>query len=408
MSLEYVLGTVRQVHPGATVGTAAGTALSTEYLLVPSATRPALVLPRRARRAAATACLRYAEQTRRIARLRARVLSWLFLTGAGDHLFRNRVGVAASSLEGLDVPLSRLLGHDVVLGFSVGQQRANRKPVLLALDRSGNVRGFVKLGINDLTDSLITQEGETLSKLATEPLGPVRVPGVLYRGEWGGHPMLVLEPLPLDLPRSPKGSAAVVSAMVAVATSGGTTRARLAQTPWWARVAVETFPQAGTDGERLVAAIGYLATLADQPLRVGRWHGDWNPGNFAELKGDVLVWDWERFADGVPVGWDWLHYRLWTTIPRGGRPSVESLEAVLDEAAGLLGVFGVDLDSTDLVATSYLVEIGCRLLRDDQRRLGVATGEISQWLLPVLERRLRTMADRLAPSESQVNRDLGA
>ena len=68
--------------------------------------------------------------------------------------------------------------------------------------------------------------------------------------------------------------------------------------------------------DQLVASAGHVE------LTFGAWHGDWTPWNMATTATTVLVWDWERFGTGVPVGYDALHFdfqRLLDPWRRGRR-----------------------------------------------------------------------------------------
>jgi hypothetical protein len=104
-----------------------------------------------------------------------------------------------------------------------------------------------------------------------------------------------------------------------------------------------------------------------------------------QADGRLLVWDWERFSAGVPVGYDAVHYRLHSAI-RNGATGEAAAEAMLAEAAGILCPLGVDASSARLVAIMYLVEIGTRYLHDGQIQAGARLARLDTWLLPVLMR----------------------
>ena len=50
------------------------------------------------------------------------------------------------------------------------------------------------------------------------------------------------------------------------------------------------------------------AHFGDATLWFGAWHGDWVPWNMARHGDEVLLWDWEHYEEGVPVGFDALHF----------------------------------------------------------------------------------------------------
>ena len=80
-------------------------------------------------------------------------------------------------------------------------------------------------------------------------------------------------------------------------------------------LAVGSAPGAAALGSTLERLEG----LAGTPLVFGTWHGDWGPWNCARTPGRLLVWDWERSADSVLLGFDLLHFGYQTAL--GPRPA---------------------------------------------------------------------------------------
>jgi hypothetical protein len=340
---------------------------SGEYVLVPSARAPRLLVPAGAR-AGAAAVLGYGGHGSAKAWLRARALAAGFATGAARAAFRDRLSVAAGP-ESLVAHLSELLGRELVLALHIGPPRANRKPVLQLLTPAGETVGFAKLGVNDLTRRLVA--GEAAALRAVLGIGGVQVPRVLHAGQWRGLELLVQSALPVRRAR-PTPPERRQAAMVAVARtsvqehfSPDGLRQRLAALPPGAPVA------------ELTAALERAADGA--PLAAGAWHGDWTPWNTACLRGQVLIWDWERYDRAVPLGFDALHHFVQVNGQRSERGA-----ALFDAAPGLLAPFGVDAADARRTATLYLVEIAARYLADDQAAAGGAVGRIETWLLPAL------------------------
>ncbi len=50
----------------------------------------------------------------------------------------------------------------------------------------------------------------------------------------------------------------------------------------------------------------------EKVFELGAWHGDWTAWNCAAAAqaDQVLVWDWERYTEGVPRGFDALHHHF--------------------------------------------------------------------------------------------------
>jgi hypothetical protein len=126
---------------------------------------------------------------------------------------------------------------------------------------------------------------------------------------------------------------------------------------------------------------------ADQALTIatGAWHGDLNSGNIALVEGRCPVWDWERFEEGVPIGFDLPHHELHRSVTTQGVAARAAAERLVAQAATTLAPLGVDPAAADLVARAYLVTLACRYLADDQEAAGADLGRVHEWLLPALE-----------------------
>lgn len=357
----------------------------TGYLLLPSPRRTRIVVPADRPRAAARAVHR--QLTARRARTRA--ARWLLTLGLGsgvvDRLSACRVAVCgpagADSVERL---LAGVLGVTTVLvTMPVGPARANRKPVLQVTDTTGAVLAFVKVGHDDLTRALVRAEGAALERLAGARFRHTRVPAVLARLDWRDLAVLVLEPLPVS-GRQARGARAR-QALVA------TLREIAALSAWhgdWSanpfRSRLENELLAG--GSRRAALLGALHDLdATSPaVTLGCWHGDLNPGNVAVHPDRVLVWDWERFDEGVPVGFDLLHHDLHRAITRQGADPRTAACALLESAADLLAAFDVEPRAAEATARLYLLALAARYLRDGQAAAGARLGRVEDWITPAL------------------------
>src|SRR5205814_1599818 len=122
----------------------------------------------------------------------------------------------------------------------------------------------------------------------------------------------------------------------------GTRRGALADSGYWSRLRTRLDGVAGSpDGAQLAAAgAAIVRRHAAVRLDYGAWHGDWSPWNMASLDDTLLVWDWERFTPGVPIGLDALHHDLQRRLM--AQPDARAaVEQTLDAAARLLLPFGV-------------------------------------------------------------------
>ena len=110
----------------------------------------------------------------------------------------------------------------------------------------------------------------------------------------------------------------------------------------------------------------------------------------ANLTDAQLVWDWERFAQGVPAGFDAVHHDLQRRIQSSG-DAATAVETTVRQARELLAPFGVSGDAGELTALLYLVDLAARYLTDRQAEAGARLGVLGTWLLPVLIRRVEEL-----------------
>lgn len=243
----------------------------------------------------------------------------------------------------------------------------NRKPVLQLFDERGAPVGFVKVGWNALTATMVDNETSALRELdadgATYPLRP----RVLLHGRWQGMSLLVTAPLPLDVrtvssasraPAGPfhdrgPGAAATVSV------------SRLADSPYWQQVRrrVEDVCSAvvAAEGQALRAHVDAVAaTAGGLDVAFGRWHGDWVYWNMA-CQGDRLwVWDWEHASSGAPVGFDAMHFSFQREFVRRRRCFAESVRTAAAAAREVPGQRQLPAAADLVASTLYPLEIYLR------------------------------------------------
>ncbi|KAA9375253.1 hypothetical protein F5972_28215 [Microbispora cellulosiformans] len=235
-------------------------------------------------------------------------------------------------------------------------RRANRKPILEAYDSSGLV-AFVKIGDSERARALVRHEGEVLRGLADRALKVVVPPTVLHHGVWRGLEVLALSSLPV--PSRPFTSRRVPAGLLASAV-------------------------------REIAALGPRTGQAtdDSPHgdpyaglgRTAAWHGDFTPWNTAAgADGRLLVWDWERFAVGAPVGFDALHHFFHQALRR--MPPPVAARACLAQAGRILEPFGADAAGARRTAAHYLITLAERHRRDGHEPLGSP----ATWLNPAID-----------------------
>jgi Phosphotransferase enzyme family len=373
-------------RPGGQGDTTGGTAPDSEFFLLPGAGRPRLVVPA-IPRAAAAAVRRYGEPGSAVAWLGTRALAAALASGLGPVLTRRRMRVRGpAGAETIESYLTAVLGRDLRVSMHLGAPRANRKPVLQLLTPRGAPVGFAKIGVNPLTRDLVRAEREALARLGGAALGDVTVPRVLHHGVWHGLEILVLSTLPVWQRRRRLPAARLIAAMSGVARVDGLSREHLADGGYLRRLRARL--AAADDGAQRAALAEALDTVAaragDAVLAYGAWHGDWTPWNMASTDLGLLVWDWERFTRGVPVGFDALHHRLQTELVPGRREPRAAAVSCIERAPELLAPFEVDAAQARLTAVLYLADLAIRYLTDRQEQAGAVRGAAGRWLIPAI------------------------
>lgn len=405
---DYVREVVRALwpEPARVVRTGflpTGRAGATEFVVLPNDRRAALLLPRRPRRAAAGALRNYKASAGPRTQLKLRALALAAQAGLGSwlpHRIRIEHGPQASGTN-ITGCLSAALGREVVVSVYISPPRANRKPVLQALTPGGELLGFAKVGLTPLTRELVRAEADSLEFLASAALSHVRLPRLLWHGQWRGNEVVILEPLSGS--GRPKDIAELADAMADLAGVCGISSFPAEESPYWRqlRERVQALPQRDL-AKALLDALGVLQSASGSTeLRYGSWHGDWTPWNMTMSLGRALLWDWERFTAGVPLGYDAMHYQFQASLVGGHMTAEAAAEAAVNQAPVILPPLGVDPATTRLVAMLYLIEIGTRYLHDQQADAGGRLGRIDTWLLPVLG---RNAGRPVAPSRARHER----
>lgn len=363
---------VEELWPGATVeatGPGQSAGARRELAFLPDARHPRLLVPAGLPRATATALRRYSHDLGVKQRVSRALTAAAVRTGLPERTLRDRLRITGGG-PSIEDRLAELLGRPVVVSVGLGSARANRKPILHVLSPRGEPVAFVKVGDTGTARGLLTGEAAALTYLdARLDRARLHVPKPLHHGTWRNLDLLVLEPLPTGaLGWRPRGRAPVAE-MRALFEVGGTERTPLRGSAFWDGMAAspaEVLDESrrATFGE-VVEGIG--KAHGDLPLDFGAWHGDWTPWNMAWHRGVLRLWDWERFARGVPNGFDLLHYRLQEAMRAASDPPYATWP---DGAAAALGPLGLTGAAADATVRLYLLELCRRYLLAAQEPIG--------------------------------------
>jgi hypothetical protein len=360
------------------------------YLVVPSARRPKVLIPARPRRAAGAAIRGFkSTQGRREAWLLAAVAGALHL-GAGSAL-PDRLHVAVPHGEqprDLETMLSDELGRPLHLSLHVSHPRAVRKPVLQVIDSAGRTFAFAKVGIDEFTNRLVREETRSVQHLSARRWRVLAVPSVLYAGVWEGHDVLVQEAF-----TAARGAGAdpvaLAAAMSELARCVEHPLRPLAESTFWTTLVrrIEQLPPSETR-ETLARSAGELATRHhDDAIEFGCWHGDWAPWNMNVANGRVRVWDWEKFATDVPIGFDAAHFTTQQMVVAQRRSPVDAFGELFDDAPRVFDPLGVPKEAARLVAWLYVLHLATIYVEDGEPELGrTSMSRLDTWLGETLRR----------------------
>ncbi len=358
-----------------------------QWLVLPGASRPRLLVPVGVRPAARML-------TRHGDRPGARAVRAALAAGVRTGLLERgpvlRVVVdAAPGAPSLPGHLAPVLGDGLVLGALLGTPRVNRKPVLQVFDPAGRTVAFVKVGHDERTRWLVRREAGVLARLDQARLARVELPRVLHAGTFGALDVLVLSPLASSQQQGRHGVVPPpLEAMAELAGTAGRARSPLGAGPYGERLR-RLADGATTSGQRRAAGLvrAVLERHGDEEVDLGAWHGDWAPWNMGWSDGRLQLWDWERYAEGVPVGFDLVHF-LGQRV-RHDRPGLRAAEqGLLAALPGLLPALGVPAGRCRLTVLLYLLELAARFLAPEDGSAGTGHPR-ARWALDLAERLLQ-------------------
>jgi hypothetical protein len=261
--------------------------------------------------------------------------------------------------------LREALGRrDLLVAVMPGRvHRPNRKPVLAVLTEGGDLIGYAKIGWNDLTRELLGNEARVLRAWARRPPTGFAVPTLLHQGTCGDLELLVTAPVPTRLWRRGRRDAfPPPRTLLEVAGLGGLARSALGESGYWigVRRRAAAVGAAVAEGPELLEAIDRLEDEHGAArMTFGTCHGDWAPWNMELAAGRLFVWDWERCRDGVPLGFDAVHFRFQTALRK--RAVADALARSLRATASTLRAISVEAGQAPLLHRLYLVELLLRL-----------------------------------------------
>jgi hypothetical protein len=337
------------------------------YLVVPSASRPRMLLPNEP--ALAAAGLRSFNGLRRPSvRAGRAAAAALVRMGASSLAFRDRLTVRGTA--GAEIPsraFARALGVETVaLAVNVRRPSPFRKPVTQLLSPEGRPIGFAKIGWNEVTRLGLGREAEALRALSDGGRG-LLAPTLRHRGPWRAHELLITDPLPPDVRRfGPGPPPADVTREVAELRPP--VAAALAASEAWAAVRARANAPAAAEvvGRHGLSRIlpAFLDAVERRhggtELRFGFWHGDWSPWNLGHTGDRVVAWDWEYAGAGVPVGMDLPHFHFQVAFVGERRRPSEGFDRARARSSSALRELGLTSGAIEATCAFHVAELTLR------------------------------------------------
>lgn len=360
------------------------------WRLVPTSANPRLAVPATIPRAAMFSAIRPCASDRLIHKARRYGLAGVLRTPLSARLMP--AGISVGHYAGsIAEHLQHIFGQPVCFGLMTGSARANRKPVLGIYDLSGKELGFAKIGLSDLAAELVSNEHQALLAMNGITSADINVPQIISYDYWADRPVLVMSALrpnalqkPLNLP---------LQAVRAIISSSPVHICPLGNSAWY-RSTVQQLDQLPEvyEAQQLLALLTELAQReADQELGFGAWHGDFGPWNMARTTAAPMVWDWERYAQQLPLGLDLYHFSAHERLREiGNMPQALSALRDPDLARAVNGLHHehgtghLAEHRTHLLAVLYLASLATRFLEDGYHHRVQATFDLGSWHLRVM------------------------
>jgi hypothetical protein len=344
-----------------------GRRMAEAYAVMPNAEHPKLLLPFASPALVGPAVRRYDDAMSGFARARRSIYARL----AGSSLGWARFPPLVMSYDREPAPgelptdyFRRVLGRpDTALAISFGPPRPNRKPVAQVLTLDGHVLGFAKIGWNPPTRDLLRNEASALRRWSRRGPQTFRVPALVHHAEWfDGRDVLVTAPVPMSADQEVRaGRLPSLEVIREIAATGGTGLMPLRETPWWRSVLRRLEPADAP----VATVIRWMGELHGRRLiHHGSWHGDLAQQNMSTVGGRLHIWDWERAADGAPLGLDPIHFHFQHAL-RGRHDVARASRAAARRATPTLRALGVPREDDALLSACHLADI---LLRFEEGR----------------------------------------
>ena len=248
--------------------------------------------------------------------------------------------------------------------LSLGTPGPHRKPVIQLTNASGIVIGYAKVGWNEVTNSLVKNEADTIKCLSCSSFHSFSIPSLLHAGWWHNCYLTVQSPPTGTLSPAPKFLTSHYLKTVEELADLNTTYMPMRASAFWAGLLntvknVKSGFYLGILERKIIPKIE--KTLGDMPLPFHASHGDFAPWNAYIKDGKLFLYDWEYSRPDAPGGWDLFHFTTQTNILLKNKNSGELYNAILGDAYNTLTKpywekLGIGEDTMKALFLLYILE----------------------------------------------------
>lgn len=239
--------------------------------------------------------------------------------------------------------------------FFTGTDCPHRKAAVQIMDQEGRIKGFAKVTKNTAVKPLLKHETEILNSLNTLDLKTALIPKVLFCGEINGAEALITDSLKTAKSKTVTTLKEAHIAFLRELAEKSAVPATVRHDGFMdeLRKQYDTVAEKLTFEwqQRLEKAMTLMAAT-DVDLRTKSLsHGDFTPWNTFFAKDRLYVFDWEYAQQGVPPGYDLIHFHL--SLPKVKRQSVHKTIGEIRKQCLDMRFADEDADS-DILLLCYL------------------------------------------------------
>lgn len=248
--------------------------------------------------------------------------------------------------------------------LSLGTPGPHRKPVVQLNNREGVIVGYAKVGWNEVTNSLVKNEADTIKNLSHTSFDSFSMPSVLHADWWHGRYITILSSPEGKLLPAPSTLNIMYMNVINELADLRTQSMPIRKSAFWAELLnrVKKIKNSYYRGILERNGIPRIETsLSNLPLPFHMSHGDLAPWNAYIRDGKLFLYDWEYARQDAPPGWDLFHFIYQTNgYLKNSNPN-ELYEAIVcDDYKSMSKQYweklGIGEDARNILFLLYIIE----------------------------------------------------